>query len=206
MTNRQSKTTAEVPTWRQIAGPGLIGLGLLVVTFWMLGGHTTREGIGSIAVGCWAGWNLGQFVDRFQARRAARQAVAEERKRHTGTWTAPEGEGRFSVRYDPDSGHYLVCGWFSEAEHYGEESQVAEDTLRIILIAQERDGFTPADDEGTRVIRARLDLPGWDGDEHPLVAEIREGTHPLGGPMGELWDEPARDLTRYRDRFKPGPY
>lgn len=29
---------------------------------------------------------------------------------------------------------------------------------------------------------------------------------PLGGPRGDLWDEPAVDLTAYRDRFRPGPY
>lgn len=214
MTNRHDNDTSELPRRRDIAAGAVLSAVALAVEIWLWGDEGLQTAVGAFGWALIAGYVVTtRLIDPATRRREILREWAQERARNTGTWVwvSDTGETRvFGVWFEPGR------GWFSRFRYYEDNWSPEEhwrdaEELACVVITHEEAGFIPADDEGTRAVRARLDIPGWDlrpGDdgEHPLVAEIREGTHPLGGPMGDLWDEPARDLTAYRNRFKPGPY
>lgn len=213
MTNQHSNDTAELPRRRDIAAGAVVSAVAFATEIWLWLAEGLETAVGALGWAVIAGYTvIVRLIEPVSQRRQILRERAVERANSTGTWTwvSDTGETRiFTAWFERERGwlsrfRYTENRWSPE-EHWDDAEQLA-----CAIIAHEEAGFTPGEDEGTRSIRARLDIPGWDrrpsDDEHPLVAEIREGTHPLGGPLGDLWDEPARDLTAYRDRFKPGPY
>lgn len=115
----------------------------------------------SIALFVQAGSRVGR---RIEARRARRRLEAETRK-YVGRWLDPDtGQTRLTMRYVPHTGAYLgvgeiAAGWRTDACGF----PFADASVAFVaLVEAERDGMVPARDEGTRLIRARLRLPGWD--------------------------------------------
>jgi hypothetical protein len=107
------------------------------------------------------------FID--SARDAARwltdvacDAVAEALDRRirleVATWTGPGGQ-TLTVTYTPNFEFRftgtLLPDWSIEDRPWPDH-----ETLRMTLADLERKGYQPADDEGTRAIRARLLIPG----------------------------------------------
>lgn len=213
MTNRHDNDTAELPRRRDIAVAAVASAVALAVEIWLWLADGLETAVGALGWAVIAGYVvMVHLVEPVTRRREILRERAEERARNLGTWVwvADTGQTKvFTAWFERERG-WLSMFRYDERRWSPEEYWSDAEQLACAIIAHEEAGFVPADDEGTRAVRARLDIPGWDrrpdDDEHPLVAEIREGTHPLGGPMGDLWDEPARDLTAYRNRFKPGPY
>src|SRR5690554_3222130 len=77
-------------------------------------------------------------------------------------------EGRtIQVRYCPRANHYHVTGSVAVGWDLQGEVWPNQATLVHVITEFERDGYVPANDEGTRSIRARLMVPGWDRFEYP---------------------------------------
>lgn len=96
-------------------------------------------------------FGLEMHRDEIEAR--AQEVMASD----TGTWRLfIEGEApeRFTVRWDAWGRQYVVKGPDLEFNTW-----VDSLTLAGIIEGQERAGWVPNDDEATRAIRARLDLP-----------------------------------------------
>lgn len=107
------------------------------------------------------------FID--SAREAARwltdvacdavvEALDQRIRLEVATWTSPEGQ-TLTVTYTSNGGFRftgtLRPGWSIEDRPWSDHQ-----TLMTILADFERKGYQPADDQGTRVIRARLAIPG----------------------------------------------
>lgn len=102
------------------------------------------------------------LTERAIARGRAR-FEAEQARRNTGTWTGPDGSVT-AVRFSPREYLFYVTGKLSENWEIADREWSDFDTLAQHLTDLEKVGHVPADDEGTRSIRARLMLPGWDPD------------------------------------------
>lgn len=147
-----------------------------------------------------------------EVRRAHREQehaerVAAERARNTGTWQGDHVGQVLTVRWDAAARVYLVQGWISDHWQQREERAWTDlETLAHTLAEAEATGeLRPLDDEGTRSVRARLDLPGWDldpeDDRHPqwpdpMATQPEEPTGDVGDTQVIRWTGaglPARD-------------
>lgn len=108
-----------------------------------------------------------------ERRERAAQREQEERARHTGTWEGDAPGMVLTVRHDPATGLVYVRGWLGEhyqvsGETHHPDTVALAGALRELEVTGE---LVPWEDEGTRAMRARLDLPGWDTG-HVAVAEL----------------------------------
>lgn len=203
VTDRQIKGSAEPPSRGQVIEKivtALLSCAVYVAMFW---------GEGLYAVVGLLGWALisisavTRAAGAWSARRHILRVQAADRLANTGTWSEVGGAGgSFTVRWDAWAG-WWVQGFLGEHQHEPHERLVSADEATALVAAAEQSGdYVRADDEGTVNVRARLGLTGWD--------EYRAGDlvpdWPIGGPRGDLYDEPAVNLTQYRHVFKPGPY
>src|SRR5690554_2011121 len=168
--DRQLHRTTEVPSATSVLFTATLSLATMFGTLWILTAETFdgRHLVGFLAGILASGTLFGQTVDRAGRRGMARLMArrdAEEIERNTGTWTDPEGRS-IRIQYCPSERHYHVTG--SLAPGWDLQGEVWPDraTLAHVVAEFERDGYAPADDEGTRLIRARL-VPGW--DEYPSM-------------------------------------
>jgi hypothetical protein len=111
-----------------------------------------------------AGARIGGRVNWAREQRRREREAQDERVRHTGTWLNPETrEVMLRVRYEPQTGRYLALGWIAAGwEAVGEFPFASARYAFVALVEAERDGMIPANDDATRMVRARLCLPGWD--------------------------------------------
>lgn len=128
-----------------------------------------------------------------ESERARREH--EERMRHTGTWRGDHVGQVLTVRYDPAGALFHVQGWLGDhfqvpSERPWNDRATMAQTIAELEVTGE---LEPADDEGTRAVRARLDLPGpwnaemaWDAPED-RVAEDEVNT---------TWEEAAEAQRR----------
>jgi hypothetical protein len=112
-------------------------------------------------------------VKRESAIRLARQrtAIAErEQVLNTGTWQHPDHPAmQTKIRYQRESGTYFLSGWVSDFWTVtGETERVdTEGLATLVRDLETEEGLVPADDEGTRAVKARLGLP-WADDDEPV--------------------------------------
>lgn|SRR5512138_157369 len=169
--DRQAHRITEVPSVASILFMAALSVATVFGTLWILTAEVFdgRHLVGLLAGVLASGILLGQTINRAGRRGMARLMArwdAEEIERNTGTWTDPEGR-TILIRYCPSANHYhitgsLAVGWDLQGEVWPDQA-----TLVHVITEFERDGFVPADDEGTRSIRARLRVPGW--DEYPFM-------------------------------------
>lgn len=186
----------EVWTWVHLVAV-LFGV-FTAAVFLALGGHKVlQRGEARLA--------LVRRQEREDRRAAAEHA---ERVRQTGTWRGDLVGEVLTVRWDPGTRTYWVQGWLSDHWQQREERPWADlETLAATLTELERSGeLSPVDDEGTRAVRARLDLPGWDEYPDPVATQPDPEdtgviTYTDGGlprrPVGETL-RPI-DVARFRD-------
>lgn len=94
---------------------------------------------------------------------AERRWNRERARRNTGTWTGPDGQIT-TVRFDPGTREFSVTANLTEGWEIADQTWPDRATLTAYLVELETAGHVPTDDEGTRAVRARLMLPGWDRD------------------------------------------
>lgn len=189
MTNRQIKGNAVRPSRRDVSWEIFQTAVATGIYIWMWFAPGIWSGLGVF------GWMLvlmHRVEKTAEVCRKRYRALAElkaQRARNTGTWVdVHRGETAFTVRWDPASEDWYVQDAWDKAERC-----VGEMSARMKVATVEAGGsYAPRQDEGTSAVRVRLGLEQW---EEPA----------LGGPRGDLWDEPARDLTEHRKRFYPGP-
>src|SRR5690554_5230677 len=166
MNDRRDYRITEVPSVASILFTATLGVVTVFGTFWILTAEVFdgRHLVGFLAGLLASGTLIGQTIDRAGRRSMARWM--EEIARETGTWSDPEGR-TILVQYCPSARHYhvtgsLAVGWDLQGEVWPDQA-----TLVHVITEFERDGYVPANDEGTRSIRARLMVPGWDRFEYP---------------------------------------
>ncbi len=200
--HRQDIPTEPSRWWIVLYGlAGVVALWVVLATIaaqtwtWV---HLAAVLFGLFTVAVFAALSGHKILQRGEARLAAvKREVRErerahrehqERMRNTGTWQGDAVGQVLTVRWEPASRTYLVQGWLSDFWVQRDERPWADlDTLASTLIELEATELRPADDEGTRAVRARLDLPGWDGGEPDPVATqpIEPGPSPVAlRPLG----------------------
>lgn len=145
-------SSSDILTWREVAGAA--GWSLLACLL--------------------TGQVVGRIVERKIAEDRAKRRVEREAERlalNTGTWEGDAGE-RLTIRYEPETGRYLAEGWISDHWQIHPETEWRDRATLVSTLAElELSGeMVPWADEGTRAVRARLDLSGWDVDE--MVAQV----------------------------------
>jgi hypothetical protein len=89
-------------------------------------------------------------------------AAQRERMLNTGTWRRLGCAPALRVRHDPRTGEWFIRGRLAAGWDFPEEVLWLEPTrLFQAVLDAEATGLRPEGDEGTRVVRARLDLPNW---------------------------------------------
>jgi hypothetical protein len=173
-----------------IVGTGvaaLVAVVLSTLVAWMPGEPDWWHVLGA---GGWTlmAWTLtGQTVIRHTERQVARdrtrrelerlerqsEAAREARRINTGTWQGDAVGQVLTVRYDPETGQFHAEGWLGDQlQLYPERLWSDRATLVAALSELETTGeLEPVDDEGTRAVRARLDLPGPWNEEEPVVTQ-----------------------------------
>lgn len=148
-------TTADTFDGRHLVGllTGLIGSAAFVI---QAGNRVTRR------LDARRAERRNQEYRRRDARRA--EVARNLMDGYVGRWRNPEtGEVQLTVRYLPKTGQYLALGWIAAGwEAVNEFPFVSAAVAFVALVEAERDGLVPDEDEGTRLIRARLRMPGWD--------------------------------------------
>jgi hypothetical protein len=161
VTNRQSNITP-ADAFRTL-GALLGGLAALGVTVWYVWrADSSWDAVGAI-VWAYIGKSLMDAgVRRVLALGRAQQAEIQRQVDNTGVWKVQEG-GSFTVRFEPETGVYWLSGWIEpDHELTSEVAYASAAGVAAIVEAAEKDGMVPEDDEATRAIRARLQVPGWD--------------------------------------------
>lgn len=169
--DRRLHRTTEAPSMASVLFLATLSLATMFGTLWILtakvfdGRHLVGFLAGVLASGILVGQTINRAGRRGMARLMARWD-AEEIARNTGTWTDPEGR-TILIQYCPSMGHYHVTGSVAVGWDLQGEVWPNQATLVHVITEFERDGYVPANDEGTRSIRARLMVPGWDRFEYP---------------------------------------
>jgi hypothetical protein len=197
-----------------IVGWGLVGLDIGLVARILTRddldeGHLIGAGLGIVLGALLVAQTMGRVGDRMLAQDRIRRArerqeredqrQREEQARHVGTWTG-QGPGQvLKVRHDPATGLFYVTGWLGDFSSLGAGELPHPDPFALgdAITELEKTGeLAPASDEGTRAVRARLDLPGWDTG-HVEVAAPDE-------PRTEVLDAIAADLDLDPGKFPVG--
>jgi hypothetical protein len=191
--SQHSQRTQQGPSLASIVVTGAVVIAAVVastLTVWMPESPDWWHVLGA------AGWTVlawvltAQAVARYLDRRTAidRAERAAQRRRaeralNTGTWEGETPGEVLTIRYEPSTGAYWAEGWISDHWQIRPETIWADRaTLVHTLRELERSGeMTPWEDEGTRAVRARLDVD----PEFLSVAELEELEDP-----GMAWDVP----------------
>jgi hypothetical protein len=204
--SQHSQRTQQGPSWASIIAGAVLVLAAVAVSTWISSSDTLtwREVAGM------AGWTLlavlltGQVVGRLVERKIQDDRVkrAEERQRadrerNTATWEGDAGE-KLTIRYEPETGRYLAEGWISDHWQIHPETEWKDRATLVNTLAElELSGeMTPWDDEGTRAVRARLDLPDWD-------EELESVTQPAGEPREDWMDTTDPEADSYPQSADP---
>jgi hypothetical protein len=219
--------TQRGPSLVSIVVTGAATLAVIILAFWVITGPVTDQrhltgGLLGIVLGVLM---TSQVVVRVTERqivtdelRAAADRARRERVLNTGTWLGDQPSQELTVRWDGAAHRYLVQGWTGAPPYLAREREWTDslDELAEMLTDIERAGeLRPIEDEGTRMVRARLALPGWDDVAEPdPVATQPTGTEPAhlqrvpvplrgeyDGPTRNL-SEQARNLTRQARRVR----
>jgi hypothetical protein len=141
------------------------GLGALGVMVWFIATADGAWDAAGAVVWAYIGKNMVDAgVGRVLVLGRQLQADTAKAVENTGVWKAHEA-GTLTVRYEPDGGTWHVQGWagpFTEYPHEVEWTDV--DALRRMIEEAEAEGMTPDDEPGTRAVRARLMVSGWDAE------------------------------------------
>lgn len=196
-----------------IVAGGVLVLVAATTSTWIISSPalTWREVAGSVGCSMLAILLTGQVVARFGERQVvkgrlerAQEAEAERwrgRVRNTGTWHGDALGQVLTVRYDPEDGTFHVEGWLGDHFQVRPERVWSDRATLIQTLAElELTGeLEPQDDEGTRAVRARLDLPGPWNEEEPVVTRPEEpapsAAVTASFPAPHLADEETRRLT-----------
>jgi hypothetical protein len=168
VTNRHDQRTPRVPSLAGVIGwSAWTGLAALNIVLLYQEGDDTAQGLVAYVLavlifGALASRTFEAQAARRKALRARREAVAADRAwrvKNTGVWV--RGSSELTVRWDDRTRLYWVRG-------AGEEIQWPDlGKLAQYLTDLEADGWVFSTDSGTRAIRARLDLSGWQYDPLP---------------------------------------
>jgi hypothetical protein len=161
VTNRQSNITPgdAFRTLGALLG-GLVALGVTIWYVWTADG--SWDAVGAITWAYIGKSLMDAGVRRVLALGRAQQAEVQRQADNTGVWKIQEG-GSFTVRFEPETGVYWLSGWIEpDHELTSEVAYASAAGVASIVEAAEADGMIPEDDEATRAIRARLQVPGWD--------------------------------------------
>ena len=154
-------TTERVPSKASITGMAVITAALAGVAVWMvLGMSTGRELAGFFLALTLFAVSLGATLERHVKRaehrdREAKRAI-EQNTENTGVWSRGPGEV-VMVTFDVSAGVYRMTDGRGTWKIWDDL-----DALHAHLTGLEDAGWTTAGDVGTRLIRAALDLPGWE--------------------------------------------
>lgn len=164
-----------------IVGTGVAALAAVAVSTLVVYGPGEPDWWHILGAAGWTvmAWTLtAQCVIRHTERQAAqeRQRRAEEAEHearqlarlNTGTWQGDAVGQVLTVRYDPATGRWYVQGWMGDHAVFHPERRWADRAALYAALSElETTGeLEPQDDEGTRAVRARLGLPGWDAERH----------------------------------------
>lgn len=198
-----------------IAVTSAASLAVIILSFWVVTGPVLDQrhlagGILGIVLGV---LTTGHVVARVTERqiatdelKAAADRVRRERVLNTGTWLGDQPGQELTVRWDGEAHRYMVHGWTGSPPYLTREREWVDslDELAELLTTIERSGeMGPLDDEGTRMVRARLALPGWDEEPEPdPVATQPTGTEPahlqrVPVPLRGEYDGPTRNLSEH---------
>lgn len=161
MTNRQNNPTPGRALWTLAKlVTGLVAFGVMI---WAVVTATGPADAGQAALlALVAKVLMDSGMADVLALGRAQQAQVAKALENTGVWKAHEA-GTFTVRYEPDGGTWHVQGWTGPFTEYRHEVQWHDpDTLRAMIEEAEAEGMIPDDEVGTRSIRARLMVKGWD--------------------------------------------
>jgi hypothetical protein len=192
---------------------GVLVLVAATTSTWILSSPvlTWREVAGAIGCSALAVLLTGQVVGRYGERQVikgrqekAAEAEAERwrgRMRNTGTWHGGAIGQVLTVRYEPEGGQFYVEGWLGDHFQVRPERVWSDRATLVHTLAEmEVTGeLEPQDDEGTRAVRARLDLPGPWNEEEPVVTQPQPQdarTEVLEAIRDDLGVDDTRRLTR----------
>lgn len=208
--SNHSQRTHRGPSVPSIVFSAVATVGEIITSLWVITGPVVDA---RHLVGAALGFLLGivmtaQVVIRVTERQIATEQLkmkADRRRRervmNTGTWLGDSPGQELTVRWDAVGHRYMVQGWISDHwQHVRETEWVAGlDALAQTLEELEATGeLGPVADEGTRSIRARLALPGWDDvpEPDPLA------TQPTGTEPGHLQRVPVPVRGEYAGRTR----
>jgi hypothetical protein len=148
------------------------------------GGHVIGAALGIVLGALLVAQTVARVGDRILAqdrvRRAAERAARQEERTaalvtgETGTWRGDSVGEVLTVRYEAATATYHVRGWLGDHWQLSHEMPWTHPGSLASHLAELEAGseLRPEDDEGTRAIRARLMLPGWDGSDPAATAVI----------------------------------
>ncbi len=212
MSNHRQRTQRG-PSLVSIVVTGAATLAVIILAFWVITGPVTDQrhltgGLLGIVLGVLMTSQVVVRVTERQIitddRKAAEDRARRERVLNTGTWLGDQPGQELTVRWDGAAHRYLVHGWTGAPPYLAREREWTDslDELAEMLTDIERAGeLRPIEDEGTRMVRARLALPGWDDVAEPdPVATQPTGTEPahlqrIPVPLRGEYDGPTRNLS-----------
>jgi hypothetical protein len=173
MSNENNGTT-EVPSRISIAVMASVTAVAGGATFWIIGDdqfdgrHLVGFLLGLVATVVLGAQTIGRMIDRARARTAAElerqrehQRVSAELHANIGTWENEADGAEAYIAWRPDRRVYALGGSLPEGFQPG---SVGREDAHSAGLAMESAGWKGSDDEGTRSIRERLMLPGWQAD------------------------------------------
>ena len=218
-----SQRTHRGPSVPSIVVTSAAALVATIASFWVMTGpviderHLTGGALGlvlAVLLAAQAIVRVAEWQEAAERSRERRGQARRARVRNTGTWLGDSPGQSLTVRWDEMGRRYLIQGWISDHIRSDEEREWATslDDLAGLLAEIERSGqLRPVADEGTRMVRSRLAVTGWDGAPEPdPVATQPTGTEPAhlhraAMPVRRFeHDGPTRNLTdRVRDLSGP---
>lgn len=171
MTDRHSQRTQNGPSMGSIvigAVATSVVVTAMVYTTWaetIDSHHLVGTACALVLALALVGQTMGRIIERERVQRRryrAESARLRAESESTGRWFGVHGE-HLTVRWDEDSRRYLVHGRLATDWLLTDPTPWPDlDSLARLIVEMEGHGIEPADDIGTRSIRARLDVPGWE--------------------------------------------
>lgn len=167
--------STDVPSLWNIFWWAVLGSTSATVYFWLLTGEPGWARSIGVLMWSWISfYSVGQAWMGSYRRVLAGRAPDLSPGDLVGSWRLDDTRS-FTVRWDEAEQKYYVAGWIVEFGFPGEEVEwVHHDWLAENIEEAEIQGMAPAKDKGTRGIRARLDIPGWDGTDPREARRIRD--------------------------------